>query len=143
MMNNVILVGRLTKDIELRYTQSGKAVGSFTIAVNRPYKNSEERQADFINIVAWDKLAENANKYVSKGSLVGVEGRLQTRTFEASDGKKRTITEVLASNIQFLEKKQSQEESKVIVCEAKPNDPFKEFGDKIDNGLPEEENLPW
>ena len=143
MINSIFLIGRLTRDVELRYTQSNKACASFNIAVNRPYKSGEEKQADFINIVAWGNIAENINKYVSKGSLVGVEGRLQTRTFEASDGKKRAITEVLASNIQFLEKKQPQEESKVIVCEAKPNDPFEEFGQKINNGLPEEENLPW
>lgn len=143
MMNNVFLVGRMTKDIELRYTQTNKAYGTFTIAINRPYKNGEERQADFINIVVWGNIAENTKKFTSKGSLVGIEGRIQTRTYEASDGKKRTITEVLASSINFIERKQPQEESKVIVCEEKKNDPFKEFGDKINNGLPEEENVPW
>lgn len=135
MMNNVMLIGRLTKDVELRYTQSGKACANFTIAVNRPYKNGEEREADFINIVAWENLAENANKYISKGSLVGIEGRLQTRTYEASDGKKKVITEVLASNIQFLNKKKEKETN--------INDPFKEMGDKIENDLPVEESLPW
>lgn len=139
MFNTVMLIGRITKDIELRYTQSGKACASFTIAVNRPYKNGEERQADFINIVAWGNLAENLNKYTSKGSLVGVEGRLQTRTYEAPDGKKRAITEVLASNIQFLDTKKEKNEQNTNT----KTDVFKEFGDKIDNGLPEEENVPW
>jgi single-strand DNA-binding protein len=136
MFNNVMLIGRITKNIELRYTQSNRACANFSIAVNRPYKNGEERQADFINIVSWGNLAENLNKYTSKGSLVGVEGRLQTRTYEASDCKKRAITEVLANNIQFLEPKKEKTEEKV-------NDPFKEFGDRINNGLPEEENYPW
>lgn len=142
MFNNVMLIGRITKNIELRYTQSNKACANFSIAVNRPYKNGEERQADFINIVAWGNLAENLNKYTSKGSLVGIEGRLQTRTYEATDGKKRTITEVLASNIQFLDKKEvKSENSQIIVC--KENDPFKEMGEKIENDLPTEETLPW
>lgn len=142
MFNNVMLIGRITKNIDLRYTQSNKACANFSIAVNRPYKNGEERQADFINIVAWGNLAENLNKYTSKGSLVGIEGRLQTRTYEATDGKKRTITEVLASNIQFLDKKEvKSENSQIIVC--KENDPFKEMGEKIENDLPTEETLPW
>ena len=137
MFNNVMLIGRLTRDIDLRYTEAGKACATFTIAVNRPYTNQDgKREADFINIVVWGALAENTKKFVSKGNLVGIEGRLQTRTYEASDGKKKVITEVSANNIQFLEpKKEKQEETH--------NDPFKEFGDKIDNGLPEEENLPW
>lgn len=140
MMNNVFLVGRMTKDIELRYTQTNKAYGTFTIAINRPYTGQDgKREADFINIVVWGNIAENTKKFTSKGSLVGIEGRIQTRTYEASDGKKRTITEVLASSINFIERKQAQEESKVD----KQNDPFKEFGDKINNGLPEEENVPW
>lgn len=140
MFNIVMLIGRITKDIELRYTQSNKACASFSIAVNRPYKNGEEKQADFINIVAWGNLAENLNKYTSKGSLVGIEGRLQTRTYEATDGKKRTITEVLASNIQFLDTRKEKNEQNT---NTKENDPFEEFGEKINNGLPEEENLPW
>ena len=142
MFNTVMLIGRITKNIELRYTQSNRACASFSIAVNRPYKNGEERQADFINIVAWGNLAENLNKYTSKGSLVGIEGRLQTRTYEATDGKKRAITEVLASKIQFLDKKEEKNDnSQIIVCKA--NDPFKEMGEKIENDLPTEETLPW
>lgn len=141
MMNNVFLVGRMTKDIELRHTPSDKVFGSFTIAINRPYTGQDgKREADFINIVVWGNIAENTKKFTSKGSLVGIEGRIQTRTYEASDGKKRTITEVLASGINFIERKQAQEETKV---EEKTNDPFEEFGEKINNGLPEEENVPW
>jgi len=142
MFNLVMLIGRLTKDIELRYTQSGKACANFTIAVNRPYSSKEKKEADFINIVVWDKQAENVKKYVSKGSLVGVEGKLQTRTYEASDGKKKVITEVLANNIQFLEKKTNKnEQGQIIAC--KGNDPFEEMGKEINNGLPEEVNVPW
>ena len=135
MMNKVILIGRLTKDVELRYTQSGKPCASFTVAVNRPYSNNGQKETDFINIVIWDKQAENVNKYTSKGSLVGIEGRLQVRSFEGSDGKRKAITEVLASNIQFLDKKEEKTTNN--------NDPFKEMGDKIENDLSEEENLPW
>lgn len=142
MLNNVMLIGRLTRNVELRYTQSGKPCASFSIAVNRPYSTNGQKETDFINIVAWDKLAENVNKYTSKGSLVGIEGRLQVRSFEGSDGKRKTITEVLASNIQFLEKKEEKNDtSQVIVCKA--NDPFEEMGQKIENDLSEEENLPW
>lgn len=140
MINSIFLIGRLTKDVELRYTQSNKACASFSIAVNRPYKSGEEKQVDFINIVAWGNIAENTNKYVSKGSLVGIEGRLQTRTYVASDGKKKAITEVLANNIQFLDSKKEKNEQNT---NTQSNDPFEDFGQKIDNGLPEEENLPW
>lgn len=136
MFNNVMLIGRLTRNVELRYTQSGKPCASFSIAVNRPYSTNGQKETDFINIVAWDKLAENVNKYTSKGSLVGIEGRLQTRSFEGSDGKRKLITEVLAKNIQFLDTKEKQEEKQ-------SNDPFEEFGEKIENDLPVEENLPW
>ena len=136
MFNNVMLIGRLTRNVELRYTQSGKPCASFSIAVNRPYSTNGQKETDFINIVAWDKLAENVNKYTSKGSLVGIEGRLQTRSFEGSDGKRKLITEVLAKNIQFLDTKEKQEEKQ-------SNDPSEEFGEKIENDLPVEENLPW
>ena len=137
MLNNVMLIGRLTRNVELRYTQSGKPCASFSIAVNRPYSTNGQKETDFINIVAWDKLAENVNKYTSKGSLVAVEGRLQTRSFEGSDGKRKLITEVLAKNIQFLDAKEKHEQ------EANITDPFENMGEKIANDLPEEENLPW
>ena len=111
MINKVILVGRLTKDPEIRYTAQNVPVVSFTIAVSRPFVNqtSGEREADFIPVVLWRKQAENVKKYLTKGSLAGVEGRIQTRTYEGVDGQKRYVTEVLADNVYFLESKGSQE----------------------------------
>lgn len=108
MINRVILVGRLTKDPELRYTQSGVAVARFTLAVNRNFTNSQgEREADFINIVAWRKLAENCANYLHKGSLAGVDGRIQTGSFETDDGRKVYTTDVVAEDVRFLEPKRS------------------------------------
>lgn len=103
MMNKIILIGRLTKDPDLRYTQNGKAVCSFTLAVDRrPYTNQEEKEADFINIVAWNKSGENAAKYLAKGRQAAVEGRLQIRTYDGDDGKKRWVTEVVADRVEFI-----------------------------------------
>lgn len=105
-MNRVVLVGRLTRDPELRYTPSGNAVANGNIAVNRPYKNQNgETEADFINFVVWRKAAENLANYTKKGSLIGIDGRIQTRSYEGQDGKTVYVTEVLAENIQFLESK--------------------------------------
>ena len=101
-MNKIILIGRLTKDPDLRYTQNGKAVCSFTLAVDRPYTNQEEKEADFINIVAWNKSGENAAKYLAKGRQAAVEGRLQIRTYDGEDGKKRWVTEVVADRVEFI-----------------------------------------
>lgn len=108
MMNNWNGIGRLTKDSELRYTPQGKAVANFTMAVNRPFTNQQgEREADFIPVVVWGKLAENVANYTRKGSLVGVTGRIQTRNFDGNDGKKVYITEIVAESVQFLDQKQS------------------------------------
>ncbi|WML29545.1 single-stranded DNA-binding protein [Neobacillus sp. OS1-32] len=108
MMNRVVLVGRLTKDPELRYTPSGVAVATFTLACNRPFSNQQgEREADFINCVVWRKPAENVANYLKKGSLAGVDGRIQTRNYEAQDGRRVYVTEVLAESVQFLEPKGS------------------------------------
>ncbi len=104
-MNNVSLVGRLTKDLELRYTQNGKAVGSGTIAVNRTFKSEGQPDADFINFVVWGKAAENTANFTKKGSQVGIVGRIQTRNYENSEGKKVFVTEVVADNVQFLDPK--------------------------------------
>ena len=111
MINKVILVGRLTKDPEIRYTAQNVPVVSFTIAVSRPFVNqtSGEREADFIPVVLWRKQAETVKKYLTKGSLAGVEGRIQTRTYEGVDGQKRYVTEVLADNVYFLESKGNPE----------------------------------
>lgn len=104
MINRVVLVGRLTKDPELRYTPSGVAVARFTLAVNRTFANQQgERQADFINCVVWRKQAENTANFLRKGSLAGVEGRIQTGSFEGQDGKRVYTTEVVADSVQFLE----------------------------------------
>ncbi|MEK3798884.1 single-stranded DNA-binding protein [Peribacillus sp. FSL H8-0477] len=108
MMNRVVLVGRLTKDPELRYTPNGVPVATFTLAVNRTYTNQQgEREADFINCVIWRKPAENVANFLKKGSLAGVDGRIQTRNFEGQDGKRVYITEVQAESVQFLEPKGS------------------------------------
>lgn len=99
MINNVVLTGRLTKDIELRRTTSGKTCTSFTLAVNR-----NKQETDFINCVAWNQEAESLEKYTKKGSLIGIEGRIQTRSYDDKNGKKVYITEVLVRNKTFLEK---------------------------------------
>ena len=102
-MNKVVLVGRLTKDMELKYTQKGTAVASFTLAIDRRFKSQTgEKETDFINCVAWDKVGETASKYVGKGSQIGVAGRIQTRSYEAKDGGKRYVTEVVAEEIEFM-----------------------------------------
>lgn len=104
MMNRVVLVGRLTKDPELRYTPNGVPVATFTLAVNRNFKSSTgEQEADFINCVVWRKPAENVSNFLKKGSLAGVDGRVQTRNYEGSDGKRVYVTEILAESVQFLE----------------------------------------
>lgn len=104
MINRVVLVGRLTKDPELRYTPNGIAVARFTLAVNRTFSSqSGEREADFINCVVWRKQAENTANFLKKGSLAGVEGRIQTGSYEGQDGKRVYTTEVVADSVQFLE----------------------------------------
>ena len=102
-MNRAIIIGRLTKDPESRTTSSGIASTTFTVAVNRPFTSQNgEREADFLNCVAWRKQAENIAKYCTKGSQVAVEGRIQTRTYDAQDGSKRYVTEIIADNVTFL-----------------------------------------
>ncbi|MFC7366327.1 MULTISPECIES: single-stranded DNA-binding protein [Bhargavaea] len=104
MINRVVLVGRLTKDPELKYTQSGIAVTRFTLAVNRPFTNQRgERDADFINVVTWRKQAENVANFLHKGSLAGIDGRIETSSFDGQDGKRVFMTEVVADSVQFLE----------------------------------------
>lgn len=112
-MNKVVLVGRLTRDPDLRYPSSNVPVANFTVAINRPFENQNgEREADFINVIVWRKQAENVKKYISKGSLVGVEGRIQTRNYEGQDGKRVYVTEVVADRVEFLESK-SQSQSRM------------------------------
>ncbi len=108
MINRVVLVGNLTRDPELKMTPSGVNVATFSIAVSRQYKNANgEREADFINCVAWRGLAETLSRYCKKGSQIAVEGRMQTRNYDAQDGSKRYVTEVVADNIQFLNTRNS------------------------------------
>lgn len=111
MINRVVLVGRLTKDPELKYTQSGIAVTRFTLAVNRTFSSqSGEREADFINCVTWRKQAENTANFLRKGSLAGIEGRIQTSSFDGQDGKRVFMTEVVADSVQFLEPRSANAE---------------------------------
>ena len=108
-MNHVILIGRLTRDPEIKYLQSGKAVCNFTLAVDRPFTNQAgEREADFIPITVWGKIGEACGNNLNKGRLVAVSGRLQIRNYEAQDGQKRRIAEVVASEVKFLDHKKSE-----------------------------------
>lgn len=106
MINRSVLVGRLTKDPELRYTPSGIAMVRFTLAVNRTFSNQQgDREADFVNCIAWRKQAESVANFLKKGSLTGVEGRIQTGSYEGQDGKRVYTTDVIADNVHFLEPK--------------------------------------
>ncbi|NLS38669.1 single-stranded DNA-binding protein [Fructobacillus tropaeoli] len=110
MINRVVLIGRLTRDVELRYTQSGVAVGSFSLAVNRNFTNANgDREADFINAVIWRKAAENFANFTGKGALVAIEGRLQTRNYENNLGQRVYVTEVVVDNFSLLESKAESE----------------------------------
>ena len=165
-MNKAILIGRLTRDPELRYTSSNRAVCQFTVAIDRPFTNQStgQREADFINVVAWDKTGENIGKYMTKGRLIAVEGRIQTRNYENNEGRKVYVTEVIASNVQFLESRNATNNSEVNDMPEPPmektpydfadnsetnssneetmsteKDPFESFGEQIeisDNDLP-------
>ena len=102
-MNKILLIGRLTKDPELRYTQSGTAVASFTLAVNRSFANQNgEREADFINCVAWQKAAEFVSQYFKKGQQMALEGRLQVRSYDDNNGQRRWVTEVVTEKVEFV-----------------------------------------
>lgn len=134
MINNVCLVGRLTRPVDLRYTQNGTAFGSFSLAIDRTYKNQAgEKETDFINCVIWRKSAVNLSNFTKKGSLLGVEGRLQTRNYENHEGKKVYITEVLVENFSLLESK--------AVTEGRQQEPIGnveqvQFGEVNDEDLP-------
>lgn len=160
-MNKALLIGRLTKDPELRATSTGRNVCQFLIAVNRNFTNANgEREADFINCVVWDKQAENLVKYQKKGNQIAVDGRIQTRNYEDKDGKRVYVTEILANNISFLDSKGTNTSSNDFNSLPEPpredsvssssnmnnmetvsvdKDPFEAFGDSIeisDNDLP-------
>jgi single-strand DNA-binding protein len=109
MINKVILVGRLTRDPDLKYLEDGNAVASITLAVNRNFKNSQgEYDTDFLNCTLWRKNAENTANYCKKGSIVGITGRIQTRSYENSDGAKVYVTEVIAEGVKFLSSKKQE-----------------------------------
>lgn len=130
MINRVVLIGRMTKDVELRYTQSGTAVGSLTLAVNRPFKNNDgERKADFINAVIWRKTAENLANFTGKGAQVAIEGRLQTRNYENNQGQRVYVTEVVVDNFSLFESKAEADKRRAENGSSQPahqpnNNPF-------------------
>ncbi len=146
-MNKAIIIGRLTRDPEMRTTASGNNSTSFTVAVSRTYTNQNgERETDFINCVAWRKQAENISKYCTKGTQVAVEGRIQTRSYDAQDGTKRYVTEIIADNVTFLGGKgaTASDNNYVgsgsdIVTTDISEDPFKDFANEVslsDDDLP-------
>lgn len=146
MLNRTIIVGRLTRDPDLRYTPSGLAVANFTVAANRPFKNQQgEQEADFIGCVAWRKQAENLSNYIKKGQMIGVDGRLQSRSYEGKGGKMVYVTEVLAESIQFLEPKRNggqQQANQNTYGQQQPpqNNPIPKEGQEINI---DDENLPF
>ncbi|AOO98079.1 TPA: single-stranded DNA-binding protein [Staphylococcus aureus] len=138
MLNRTVLVGRLTKDPELRSTPNGVNVGTFTLAVNRTFTNAQgEREADFINVVVFKKQAENVKNYLSKGSLAGVDGRLQTRNYENKDGQRVFVTEVVADSVQFLEPKNNNQQQNNNYQQQRQtqtgNNPFDNNADSIED----------
>ena len=156
-MNKVILIGRLTRDPELRYTSSNIPVATFSLAVDRTFTGQNgERETDFINIVVWRKQAENCKNYLNQGSQVAIDGRIQTRNYEDQNGQKRYVTEVVADNVQFLDTKAQREQRQSTpsndvnpynlgettspnTTNDIPEDPFKDFGEEIkieENDLP-------
>ena len=142
-MNQVVLIGRLSRDPELKETQSGKSVASFTLAVDKYGEG-----ADFINCVVWGKQAENLCKYQSKGSQIGLSGRISTRSYDDTKGNKQYITEVIADSIEFLgNKKKEETEYDAVQNTRKETNPFEEFGNNIKsegNGIEiQDSDLPF
>ena len=154
-MNKVFLIGRLSRDPELRHTTSGTAVCQINVAISRPVSQGSEPQTDFINVVVWNKQAENVARYLSKGRQIAIEGRIQTRNYDNNEGKRTYVTEVIASNVEFLG---SANDNNRTNTNSNPfdenpfdsmeqpmdttnvdNDPFASFGEKVeisDNELP-------
>lgn len=125
MLNRIVLIGRLTRDPELRYTPSGVAVAQFTLAVDRPFSNQQgNREADFINIVTWRQLAENCANYLRKGRLAAVDGRLQIRSYDNNEGRKVYVTEVIADNVRFLESSNSNRDQTPLPDEPTNNNRY-------------------
>ena len=134
-MNRVMLIGRLTAKPELRYTSSNIPFARFSVAVNRTFSNSQgQRETDFINVVVWRKQAENVCNFLDKGSLVSVEGRLQTGSYDDKDGNKRYSMDVVGDSVQFLESKsqaQNRSNNNYNNDISVENDPFADFGDSV------------
>lgn len=141
MLNRVILIGRLTRDPELRYTPSGVAVAQFTLAVDRPFPNPQtgERETDFLPVVTWRQLAETCANYLRKGRLTAIEGRIQVRSYDNNEGRKVYVTEVIADNVRFLESSRTSSEFSEQGPQMPQQDPFYDDGKSIDvrdDGLP-------
>lgn len=148
MINNVTLIGRLTKDVELKYTPANQAVAQFTLAVNRTFKNANgERESDFINCVIWRKSAENFANFVKKGALIGITGHIQTRNYENAQGQRVYVTEVIAENFQMLESRnqqQGQQQAQPQSSSTRPD--FGRDSDPVSNGTPlnlSDDDLPF
>lgn len=140
-MNRVCLIGRLTKDPELRTTKSGTSQTTFTIAVNRRTQNDDgTRQADFINCIAWRDTADLIKKYFVKGKEIGIEGRIQTGSYDAFDGSKRYTTDIVVDNFNFIGNKETNDKKDDIVKQD-VEDPFEDVGEEI--GTLDENDLPW
>ena len=151
-MNKVFLIGRLSRDPELRHTTSGMPVCQINVAISRPVGQGKEPETDFINVVVWNKQAENVSKYLAKGRQIAIEGRIQTRNYDNNEGKRVYVTEVIASNVEFLGSANDQTrntqqfndnpfDTDVSSQETAnlDNDPFASFGEKVeisDNDLP-------
>ena len=145
-MNKVFLIGRLSRDPELRHTTSGTPVCQINVAISRPVQQGAEPQTDFINVVVWNKQAENVAKYLSKGRQIAVEGRIQTRNYDNNEGKRTYVTEVIASNVEFLGSANDNRTNNtmdsfndnpfdvepVMETTSVDNDPFASFGEKVE-----------
>ena len=145
-MNKVFLIGRLSRDPELRHTSSGTAVCQINVAISRPVAQGAEPQTDFINVVVWNKQAENVARYLSKGRQIAVEGRIQTRNYDNNEGKRTYVTEVIASNVEFLGSANDNRTNNtmdnfndnpfdvdpVMETASVDNDPFASFGEKVE-----------
>lgn len=141
-MNKVVLIGRLTRDPELRYTSNNTPVATFTLAVNRNHTNEDgEKEADFINVVVWKKTAESVKNYLVKGRQVAINGRIQVRDYEDDNGNKRYVTEVIAEGVEFLGSNKDKDlaETKEEPQKEQGN-PFEEFGKSIEIN---EDDLPF
>lgn len=143
-MNKIILLGRLTRDPEVRYTSTGKVVCQFTLAVDRPFTSQEgQKEADFIPVVTWGKTAETCGKHLAKGQRALVEGRLQIRSYDAKDGSKRWVTEVIADRFEFVESKKDSAGGQANTTDANKNTPPASSMDSFGSAVPFDEEIPF